>query len=301
MHDSHIHVSMSPLKENISEDIYEFTNNNGKHILIQTTDISNYQDSLEIHSSLSKDYPKVANLALGIHPSQIEDGVAKNSLEGMEIFKYAQKQYELFDDFFKKNKEEISAIGECGLDYYTMEQYHNFSKETKEEIKEAQRRIFSKLCKLAVKENLPMSIHARDIKDSDNCVKDALKILAKEGNGLIRGSFHSYTGSIKMLNQILDLGMYVGFNAIITYPSGGNVREILQNTPIERILFETDGPFLPTQSVRKEKNARKKYGRPVLIKEIIEKASEIKNIPFEKLETITDENYITLFVKEDRP
>ncbi len=178
-----------------------------------------------------------------------------------------------------------------------MDQYFNFSKETKEEIKEAKRRIFTKLCKLSLKENLPMSIHARDIKDSDKCVKDTLKILAKESNGLIRGSFHSYTGSIKMLNQILDLGLYVGFNAIITYPSGENVREILKNTPLERILFETDGPFLPTQSVRKKKNATKRYGRPVLVKEIIEKACEIKNIPYEKLESVTDENYLTLFLK----
>lgn len=301
MHDSHIHLSMSPLKENIIDDIYDFTNNNGKHILLQTTDITDYQDSIDIYNSLKKDFPKVVNFALGIHPSRIEDGVAKNNLEGIEIFKYAQKQYELFKEFFDKNKDEISAIGECGLDYYTMDEYYQFSKETKEEIKEAQRRIFSKLCELAVKENLPMSIHARDIKGSNNCVKDSLEIVAKEGNGLIKGSFHSYTGSIKMLNQILDLGMYVGFNAIITYPSGENVREILINTPVEKILFETDGPFLPTQSVRKKKNAIKKYGRPVLIKEVIEKASEIKKIPYEKLESITDINYITLFEKEDRP
>lgn len=297
MHDSHIHISMSPLKENIQEDIYEFTSNNGKHILIQTTDITDYQDSLDMYTTLKKKYPKVVNLALGIHPSRIEDGVAKNNLEGIEIFKYAQKQYELFKEFFDKNKEYISAIGECGIDYYSMDQYFNFSEETKEEIKEAQRRIFTKLCKLSLKENLPMSIHARDIKDSDKCVKDTLKILAKEGNGLIRGSFHSYTGSIKMLNQILDLGLYVGFNAIITYPSGENVREILKNTPLERILFETDGPFLPTQSVRKKKNATKRYGRPVLVKEIMEKASEIKNTPYEKLESVTDENYLTLFLK----
>ena len=301
MHDSHIHISMSPLKENILEDIYEFTMNNGKHILIQTTDITDYQDSLGMYNVLKKDYPKVVNLALGIHPSRIEDGVSKNNLDGTEIFKYAQKQYDLFKEFFDKHKEEISAIGECGLDYYGIEQYFQFSNDTKEEIKEAQRRIFTKLCKLAAKENLPMSIHARDVKDSDSCVKDTLSILAKEGKGLIKGSFHSYTGSKKLLNQILDLGMYIGFNAIITYPSGDNVREILLNTPLERILFETDGPFLPTQSVRKNKNASKKYGRPVLIKEILEKASEIKNIPYEKLESITDINYVTLFEKEDIP
>ena len=57
-----------------------------------------------------------------------------------------------------------------------------------------------------------------------------------------------------MLEEILNLGMYIGFNGIITYPSGDNVRDILRDTPLDRILFETDGPFLPTQSVRKTKS-----------------------------------------------
>ncbi len=58
MHDSHIHISMSPLKENIQEDIYEFTSNNGKHILIQTTDITDYQDSLDMYTTLKKEIPQ---------------------------------------------------------------------------------------------------------------------------------------------------------------------------------------------------------------------------------------------------
>jgi TatD DNase family protein len=63
-----------------------------------------------------------------------------------------------------------------------------------------------------------------------------------------------------MLDKILSLGMYVGFNAIITYPSGENVRKILKEVPVERVLFETDGPFLPTQNVRKRKTLLKNMG-----------------------------------------
>ena len=295
MHDSHIHISMSPLKENLETDLNEFIQEGGKKILAQTTDITNYQDTIELYDKFSKRFANLIDLALGIHPSRIEEGISKNNLEETDIFKFTQKQYELFEEVFNKNITKVKAIGECGLDYYTMEQYYQFSEDEKDQIKEAQRRMFSKLCKLAIKHNLPMSIHARGSENDNSCIKDILLIIAKEGKGALQGSFHSYTGDIKLLNEILNLGMYIGFNAIITYPSGDNVREILNKTPLERILFETDGPFLPTQSVRKKKKSPKKYGRPVLIREIMEKASEIKGVSVKKMEEISDKNYITLF------
>lgn len=290
---------MSPLKENIETDIQEFIDSNGKKILVQTTDLTDYQDTLEMYFSLQNKFPNITDFALGIHPSRFEDGLAKNSLDGLDLFKYAQKQFDIFEEIFIKNIQYITAIGECGLDYYGMYEYNQFTEKQREELKEVQRRIFTKLCILAVKHNLPMSIHARGVNGDSSCVKDTLSIIAKEGKGTLRGSFHSYTGDKKMLQKILDLGMYVGFNAIITYPSGENVRDILKATPLDRVLFETDGPFLPTQSVRKKKNSEKKYGRPLLIKEIIEKASELIHEPYEKVEEVSDINYLTIFSKRD--
>lgn len=289
---------MSPIKENLETDIQEFIDSNGKKILAQTTDITDYQDTLDMYLSLQNRFPNIIDFALGIHPSRFEDGLAKNNLDGVDLFKYAQKQFDIYEEIFNKNIDIITAIGECGLDYYGMYEYNQFTEKQREELKEVQRRIFTKLCILAVEHDLPMSIHARGVNGDNNCVKDTLSILAKEGKGTLRGTFHSYTGDKKMLEKILNLGMYVGFNAIITYPSGENVREILKACPLDRMLFETDGPFLPTQSVRKQKNSKKKYGRPVLIKEIMEKASELINEPYEKVEEISDNNYLTLFARE---
>lgn len=297
MHDSHIHISMSPLKENIQEDIQEFLELGGRKILAQTTDINDYQDTIDMYLNLKKKFPNIVDFALGIHPSRFEDGMLKNNLQGVEFFKYGKKQFEIFEEFFKKYTNDITAIGECGLDYFGMYEYGEFSKDNQEEIKEIQRKTFSKLCSIAVKHDLPMSIHARGKNGDNSCVRDTLSIVAKEGKGILRGCFHSYTGDLKMLEKILSIGMYIGFNAIITYPSGENVRELLKSTPLDRILFETDGPFLPTQSVRKKKNKGKRYGRPVLIKEIIEKAAEIKNVNYEKLVEISNQNYTTLFSK----
>ena len=97
------------------------------------------------------------------------------------------------------------------------------------------------------------------------------------------------------VEDILALGFHIGFNAIITYKSGENVRDILKIVPPERILFETDGPFLPPQSVRKDKRKKEKFAQPSDIREILEVAADVKGINIERLEDITDENYTNIF------
>ncbi|NLZ24832.1 TatD family hydrolase [Candidatus Dojkabacteria bacterium] len=288
---------MSPLKENIDSDVEEFLQLNGKKILAQTTNITDYQETLDLVTSLNSKFPNIVDFALGLHPSTFEEGISKNNLEKLSVFQYGQKQYKLFKEYLVRNINNITAIGECGLDYFTMNQYPNFNQGRKEELREIQRRIFRKICQNALEYDLPMSIHSRGEEGSKKCNIDTLTIVATEGKGILKGCFHSFTGSLDILEKVLNLGMYISFNAIITYPSGENVREILRNTPLDRILFETDGPFLPTQSVRKNKKLTKRYGRPSLIQEITEKASEIKNISYQKMEEITDNNYFNLFSK----
>lgn len=299
MHDSHVHIGMSPLRENIHSDIDDFLQLNGKKILAQTTEYSDYDTTIELRKKINQKYGDIVDLGIGLHPSRFEEGILRNELGSTDIFIYAQKQYDIFEEHLLRNISEVSAIGECGLDYFGMYEYNQFNSRQMEEIKEVQRRIFTKICKLSIKYDIPLSIHSRDIQGSHECTKDTLKIISREGKGAIRGSFHSYTGKKKMLEEILNLGMYIGFNGIITYPSGDNVRDILRDTPLDRILFETDGPFLPTQSVRKNKKALKKYGRPALISEIIEEATLIKGTSYKRLEEISDQNYITLFKKKD--
>ena len=108
MHDSHIHISMSPLKENIQEDIREFLDANGKKLLAQTTDMTNYQDTIDMYHSLNLKFPNTVDLALGIHPTRIEEGVSKNELNEVDIFQYTQKQYEIFEEVFSKNIKDVS-------------------------------------------------------------------------------------------------------------------------------------------------------------------------------------------------
>lgn len=295
MHDTHVHIAMSPLRENIMSDIEEFIANGGKKILAQTTDIADYSETISLVEEINRKYPNIVDLALGIHPTIFSEGLNRNNLRDIDIYKYAKKQIDIFNDVFEKNKKNAKAIGEIGLDYFEMNEYLEFEEHIKEQLKEIQKNTFRYLTKLAIENNLPMSIHSRDTKGSMQSTEDILSILAQEGKGLAKGIFHSYTGEIEPLEDILNLGFYIGFNGIITYPSGENVREILKRTPVERIVLETDGPFLPTQSIRKNKKEIKRYGRPVMIREILNSAAEIKSIPVKKFEDILDKNYYTIF------
>lgn len=292
MHDSHVHLNLEPLNKNIKEVIFNFKSVGGKYILTQSTDLLDIDDNLR----LSAMFPEIISVAIGLHPTCFEEyTILKGNTKN--IYEYSQKYITNWIMKFKKNIENIKAIGETGLDYY---QYNLNLSETNEQkaiLKEIQKLSFSEQIKLALEYKLPMSIHARDVQGESQTVKDAMRLLAQEGKGLVKGCFHSYTGDISLVQDILDLGFYIGFNAIITYKSGENVREILKQVPLERILLETDGPFLPPQSVRKNKNIKEKFAQPSDVKEVLKVISEVKAIDENKLENMLDRNFENLFAQ----
>lgn len=290
MHDSHVHLNLNPLSNNLPDVVTKFQNNGGKYILTQSTDLVDIDETLEIASR----YPEVIDVALGLHPTCFEEYTLLKGKRN-NIYEFSQKYITQWEEKFLKNREKIKAIGETGLDYYQFRLNQTNTQEQIAELREIEKLSFNKQVNLALKYHLPLSIHARDFQGESACVADALRIVAQEGKGLVKGSFHSYTGDISFIEEILDLGFYVGFNGIITYKSGENVREILKVVPVERILFETDGPFLPPQSVRKNSNIKEKFAQPSDVREIMNVAAEIKGVNIEKLEKITDENYQLLF------
>jgi len=290
MHDSHIHLNLEPLNRNLSEIVENFVSKGGKHILTQSTDNIDIQETLDIASK----YPDIIDVALGLHPTIFEEvtilkGRTKN------IYEFCNRYMDDFEKLFEKNISKVKAVGETGLDYYQFSLNQSIIRAQEEELQEIEKLSFRRQIALAKKYNLPMSIHARDIQERKDTVRDVLRILVEEGKGEVRGCFHSYTGDVSFIEDILALGFYVGFNAIITYPSGENVREILRQVPLDRILFETDGPFLPPQSVRKNPGLKEKFAQPADVREIMEVAAKIKEVSMEKLESVTDENYQTLF------
>ena len=293
MNDSHIHLALKPLDDNWKRDTEDFLKLGGKKILTQGTDILDFSETFDLAKKINEEFnQQIVDVAIGIQPTVFQEKFNKE--DKSEIFEGSKKFIQRFQDIFQKEKEKITAIGETGLDYFEM--YNcKLSKERIDTLKEIQKESFRLHVRLAKENDLPLSIHARELENKIECVTDCLEILAHEGKGLAKGVFHSYTGQVEKLDEILDMGFSIGFNAIITYPNGENVREILKLTPLDKILFETDGPFLPTQSIRKNKKSAIRYGRSAQIKEIMKIASDIKNIPLEKLENISDENYNRVF------
>ncbi len=288
MNDSHAHLTIEPISLQLERALSYFKEIGGKKILNVSHDIESIEGVVSVYNNFNSKYPDTILNSIGIHPEYFTESKE-------DFLESGKKAIEYFIEKVQKNIKILSAIGETGLDYHHFQHLAHLTTDQKLQLQEIQRRSFIQHIEIALKNDLPLSIHTRDIEGQNSAIEDAIGILSESGKGSARGSFHSYTGDIRYLNNILDLGFFVGFNGIITYPGAGNVRDILKATPIEKVLVETDTPLLPPQSIRKNKKLAVRYGRPSDISEIIDVICEVKDIKREKCTEILDENFNCLF------
>ncbi|MDH4210010.1 MAG: TatD family hydrolase [candidate division WOR-3 bacterium] len=194
--------------------------------------------------------------AVGIHPNEAADQSIKEMGRIRDL---------LVND-------DVVAIGETGLDYY-----RDFSP------REAQKELFRLHIALAKERHLPILIHTR------NSVEDAIAILKLEDYH--HGVFHCYSGSYEQAKRIIDIGFYVSFAGVLTFSR--RAREVIKQLPIDRLLLETDAPFLSPAGHRGKRN------EPGFILETFRVAADILNMLPEKLETILDRNARLLFAFDD--
>ena len=194
--------------------------------------------------------------AVGIHPNE----AAQQSLTEMGEIKAIMK------------KHRVCAVGETGLDFY-----RNFSP------RKAQGELFRKHVDLARNENLPLLIHTR------NSVDDAIKILKQEDYHY--GVFHCYTGSYEQAKIIIDMGYLLGFGGILTFSR--QMRDVFKKLPTDRIILETDAPFLAPTGHRGQRN------EPLYILETLNFAAGTLEMLPEQLEEIVDANARRLFRLEE--
>lgn len=169
--------------------------------------------------------------------------------------------------------EKMVAVGEIGLDYH----YNHSPRDKQLEVFEAQLNI-------AIEYNKPVVIHSREADE------DMMEMLAKYGPKLPRnGVIHSFTSSLELAKVALNNGFYIGFNGIITFKSAQNVRDVLNIVPIEKILIETDAPFLTPTPHRGKENA------PFYLPHILAKICELKEVEEQKASEIIYKNSQDLF------
>jgi TatD DNase family protein len=167
---------------------------------------------------------------------------------------------------------EARAIGEIGLDYH-----YDFAP------RQVQHEVFRLQIRLARELDLPIIVHTREAED------DTLAILRDETGGMVRGVMHCFTGSRRLADEALALGMHISFAGILTFPKGGNVRDVAASIPADRLLCETDSPYLaPTPN-------RGKRNEPAWVVRVAEDLAALRQVPLEELRRQTSANFAALF------
>lgn len=198
----------------------------------------------------------------GIHPS---------STAGEQELTFLDNN---LSEIVKKEKNLLFGIGECGLDYYRMKQ-----------TKEMQIASFQHQILLAKKYNLPLIIHIRD------AMADALKIL--RNHSPLRGIMHCFSGNKKSAKEALDLGLYISYAGNVTYRKAFNLHESSLYVPLDRLLLETDAPFLTPEPLRGDRN------KPEYVIHTYNFMAKHRKIPVLKLEEQIYENFTGILNKNN--
>ena len=201
--------------------------------------------------------------AVGVHPSEVEELTEDN--------------FELLREWSEDGR--CVAIGEIGLDYHWPEPG-----------RELQKKWFRRQLELAREKQLPVVIHSRD------AAKDTVDIMREEHAEEIGGVVHCFSYSKEVAKECLEMGFYIGVGGVITFKNGKKLREVVEMTPMDRILLETDSPYLAPEPYRGKRNSS--LNLPYVVSEI----ARIKGISEEEVIRITEENAKTMynmhFVKE---
>jgi TatD DNase family protein len=260
--DSHAHLDFSEFGKDIEEVIIRAKNVGVDKIINIGADLVRSKKAIEIAEKYGNIWATV-----GIHPEEAHKIDINKSLQELEKS--------------LKTSRKIIAIGECGLDYFWSEKEINVLN-----IKKLQQELFVGQLKLAKKYNLPVVVHIRNGSD-DFAAIEAFKILV--ANNIKNGVIHCFTLNRNWARKFTDLGFFIGFTGIITYKNSDIVCETVSYVDINKILIETDCPFLAPQKFRGKRN------ESAYVVEVATRIAEIKNIEIEQVCEYTTKNAEKLF------
>ena len=252
--DSHCHLDFNDFEEDFGE-ILERARENGVTAMLNA---GNNIGELDKQLELSEKYPFIYT-AVGVHPHNASE--------------YPNVTAE--DLIAQTSHKKVVAIGECGLDYY-----YDYSP------REEQIRLFREHIKAAQETGLPLIIHTRDADD------DMIAILGEEYQKKpFTGEIHCFSSSKKLADFALSIGFYISASGMITFNKCNELRDIFAEVPLDRLLVETDSPFLAPIPMRGRRN------EPAFVLYTAERLAQIKDLPLEKLAQITSDNFYKLFRK----
>ncbi|MCK5237611.1 MAG: YchF/TatD family DNA exonuclease [Deltaproteobacteria bacterium] len=256
--DTHAHLDDRAFKDDV-EGVVARAREAGIKKIITVGCWSKKQGVKQVVEIAEKEYEGVTvYAALGIHPHDASD--VKSDTPYNEIRTLCE------------NSKKVVAIGECGLDYH----YNNSPKKE-------QRKVFIDQINLARELTLPLVIHTREAED------ETIEIMRGEGAEEIGGVLHCFSGSEKLATEGLKMGFMLSFSGIITFPKADELRDVLRNVPTERLLIETDAPYLAPKPYRGKTN------ESAYVVETAKKMAEVKALTIEDISRITTLNAESVF------
>lgn len=252
--DSHCHLDFDDFEEDLDDIICRAKENGVTTILNAGNNIGELHKQLQ----LSEKYPFVYT-AVGVHPHNASE------------YEHITAQDLINETHHKK----VVGIGECGLDYY-----YDYSP------RDVQIKLFKEHIKAAQETSLPLIVHTRDADD------DMISIMEEEYKKTpFTGEIHCFSSSKRLADFALSIGFYISASGIITFNKSCDLRDIFEEVPLDRLLVETDAPFLAPIPVRGRRN------EPSFVLHTAERLAQIKDISYEKLAQITSDNFFRLFRK----
>ncbi len=253
--DSHCHLDYEPMSTDIEGTLRRATDKGINGFLTICTELS----KIPVVTSIAESHENVY-ATVGVHPHE-----SQNTEPGEELFKILTES---------ASHTKVVGFGETGLDYY----YTHSPKEKQQES-------FTSHIEAGIKSKLPLVVHTRDAEE------DTIHLIKTIGGGKAHGVIHCFSGSAWLRDQALELGFYISISGIVTFNKASALREIVKDVPLERLLVETDAPFLAPEPYRGKSN------QPAYLIETAKRLAELKQVNYDELCHQTTKNFLTLFSK----
>lgn len=277
--DTHSHLNFNVFKEDLDETI--------KRTLAEDVwmiNVGSQSSTSERAVKIAEQYKEGVFASVGLHPAHLcESHIDESEVEKINIKTRSEEfDYDFYKNLAKSSK--VKAMGECGLDYTY------FPKGCDREVEiQKQKNAFRAQIRLAKELDLPMIIHSRDTHE------DTLDILKEEAGGL-KVVLHCYVGDWKQAKECLDLGFFISFTGIITFKMKANLAEkqkelleVVEKMPMDRIMVETDAPYLSPDPYRGKRN------EPLYVEFVVRKIAEIRGLSYEEVAKETTKNAMEFF------
>ena len=250
--DSHCHLDFPELAQNLPDLLTNMANNQVTHALCVAVDLPDFPRVLALADQHQNLFASV-----GVHPDYQD--TPEPTVEQLVAL---------------ADHPRVVAIGETGLDYFRL----------KGDL-EWQRERFRTHIRAARETSKPLIIHTRE------AAADTIKIMQEEGADAVGGVMHCFTESWEVAEQAMELGFYISFSGIVTFKKALSIKELAKKIPLDRMLIETDSPYLAPVPFRGKQN------QPALVKHVAEEIAKIRDDSVENIGIITSRNFFKLFLQ----